>query len=114
MQGLQIRQIWRILRQEFINDSKKFHWGVTLTPERFYFTLIQSKSVLAYCLEQIANQNTAVTRLHKDLYEMHRENSNIGRYSGHFSETPLGCISNPNSCAPPFPPKKYLKSTSNS
>ena len=34
LQGLQIRQIWRILRQEFINDSKKFHWGVTLTPER--------------------------------------------------------------------------------
>ena len=34
IQGLQIRQIWRILRQEFINDSKKFHWGVTLTPER--------------------------------------------------------------------------------
>ena len=73
---------------------------------KFYFTLISSKSVLAYCLEQIANQNTAVTRLHKDLYEMHRENSNIGRYSGHFSETPLGYISTPNSCAPPLPPKK--------
>ena len=31
---------------------------------KFYSTLIQSKSVLAYCLEPIANQNTAVTRLH--------------------------------------------------
>ena len=34
---------------------------------KFYVTLIQSKSVLAYCLEQIANQNTAVTRIHKGL-----------------------------------------------
>ena len=45
---------------------------------------------------------------------MHRENSNIGRYSGHISETLLGYISTPNSCAPPLPPKKDLKSTRNS
>ena len=81
---------------------------------KFYVTLIQSKSVLAYCLEQIANQNTAVTRIHKDLNEMHRKNSNIGRYSGHTTETLLGYISTPNSCAPPLPPKKDLQSTSNS
>ena len=34
-QGSQIRQIWRILRQNFSDDSAEFTEGVTLTPEIF-------------------------------------------------------------------------------
>ena len=34
-QGSQIRQIWRILRQNFSDDSTEVTEGVTLTPEIF-------------------------------------------------------------------------------
>ena len=35
LQGSQIRQIWRILRQNCSNDSAEFTEGVTSTPEIF-------------------------------------------------------------------------------
>ena len=35
LQGSQIRQIWRILRQTFSADSTEVTEGVTLTPEIF-------------------------------------------------------------------------------
>ena len=35
LQGSQIRQIWRILRQNFLDDSTEVTEGVTSTPEIF-------------------------------------------------------------------------------
>ena len=63
-QGSQIRQIWRILRQNFSDDSAEFTEGVTLTPEIF------GNKQVATLTPEILVRSTVLSYLFRNKYNL--------------------------------------------